>query len=97
MGSYVRGQLWAIGRKVAHSNRAKAFPSARPAASSAWLEEASFPIRLLSSVCLVALLTGPTAEVRKWLALDIGVIIPVSGPQPHALYAGGVYNVGRLW
>ena len=46
---------------------------------------------------LVAFLAGPTATVRKWLALDLGVIIPVSGPQPHALYAGGVYNVGRIW
>lgn len=46
---------------------------------------------------LVALLTGPTATIRKWLAVDAGLIIPVSGPQPHALYVGGVYNVGRLW
>jgi hypothetical protein len=28
---------------------------------------------------------------------DAGVIIPVTGPQPHALYAGAVYNVGRIW
>jgi hypothetical protein len=28
--------------------------------------------------------------------LDAGVIVPVSGPQPHALYAGAVYNVGRM-
>lgn len=45
----------------------------------------------------VALLAGPTALVREWLSLDAGLIVPISGPQPHALYAGVVYNVGRLW
>jgi hypothetical protein len=45
---------------------------------------------------IVALLAGPTFLFRKWLALDAGVIVPVSGPQPHALYAGAVYNVGRM-
>ena len=45
----------------------------------------------------VALLAGPTVLVREWLSLDAGLIVPVSGPQPHALYAGVVYNVGRLW
>jgi hypothetical protein len=45
----------------------------------------------------VALLGGPTLLVHKWLAVDLGVIVPVSGPQPRALYAGAVYNVGRLW
>jgi len=46
---------------------------------------------------IVALLGGPTILVRPWLAFDAGAIIPLAGPQPHALYAGGVYNVGRLW
>lgn len=45
----------------------------------------------------VALLAGPTVLVREWLSLDAGLIVPISGPQPHALYAGVVYNVGRLW
>lgn len=45
---------------------------------------------------IVALLAGPTFLFRKWLALDAGVIVPVRGPQPHALYAGAVYNVGRM-
>lgn len=45
---------------------------------------------------IVALLGGPTFLVRKWLAVDAGIIVPVTGPQPHALYAGGVYNVGRM-
>jgi hypothetical protein len=46
---------------------------------------------------IVALLAGPTLTVRSWLVLDAGVIIPVTGPQPHALYAGISYNVGRIW
>jgi hypothetical protein len=46
---------------------------------------------------IVALLTGPTFSPREWLAFDVGVIIPVDGPQPHALYAGTVFNVGQLW
>lgn len=45
---------------------------------------------------IVALLAGPTFLVKKWLAIDAGVIVPITGPQPHALYAGGVYNVGRM-
>lgn len=45
----------------------------------------------------VALLAGPTVLVREWLSFDAGLIVPISGPQPHALYAGVVYNVGRLW
>ena len=46
---------------------------------------------------IVALLAGPTALIRPWLAFDLGVIAPVAGPQPRALYAGTVYNVGRIW
>jgi hypothetical protein len=46
---------------------------------------------------IVALLGGPTYLVRGWLALDAGLIVPMAGPQAHALYAGAVYNVGRLW
>jgi hypothetical protein len=46
---------------------------------------------------IVALLAGPTFLVRPWLALDAGVIVPITGPQPHAVYAGGVWNVGRVW
>jgi hypothetical protein len=45
---------------------------------------------------IVAMLAGPTFLFRKWLAIDAGVIVPVRGPQPHALYAGAVYNVGRI-
>ncbi len=46
---------------------------------------------------IVALLGGPTYLIRPWLAVDAGIIVPVAGPQAHALYAGGVYNIGRLW
>jgi hypothetical protein len=46
---------------------------------------------------IVALLGGPTLTVRPWLVFDGGVIVPVTGPQPRALYAGAVYNVGQMW
>ena len=46
---------------------------------------------------IVALLGGPTLLVKPWLALDAGVIVPLAGPQPRALYLGGVCNAGRLW
>lgn len=46
---------------------------------------------------IVAILGGPTVQVRKWLVLDSGVIVPITGPQPRALYVGGVYNIGRIW
>lgn len=45
----------------------------------------------------VSLLAGPTLQLRNFLAIDAGLIVPVHGPQPHSLYAGGVYNVGRIW
>ena len=43
-----------------------------------------------------ALLTGPTYTVAKWLVLDAGVILPLAGPQPHSLYAGLTWNIGKL-
>ncbi len=45
---------------------------------------------------IVALLAGPSLLARAWLAFDAGVIVPLRGPQPRALYAGGVWNAGRL-
>jgi hypothetical protein len=42
----------------------------------------------------VAILVGPTFLLRKWLALDAGIISPLAGPQPHAVYAGFVWNAG---
>ncbi len=44
---------------------------------------------------IVAVLAGPTLEVRRWLVFDLGTIIRVHGPQPQAWYGGMVYNVGR--
>jgi hypothetical protein len=49
------------------------------------------------TAAIEAFLCGPTVEIRKWLVLDAGAIFPIAGPQPRALYAGAVYNVGRLW
>jgi len=46
---------------------------------------------------IVALLGGPTLLARPSLAFDVGVIVPLTGPQPRAVYIGCVYNVGRLW
>ncbi|MDQ2767542.1 MAG: transporter [Gemmatimonadota bacterium] len=43
-----------------------------------------------------ALLTGPTFELATWLVLDAGAIVPLTGPQPHALYAGLTWNIGKL-
>ena len=41
-----------------------------------------------------ALLIGPTYLVWKWLAVDSGIIIPITGDQAHAIYAGFVWNMG---
>ncbi|HEY2379137.1 MAG TPA: hypothetical protein VGH98_24360 [Gemmatimonadaceae bacterium] len=49
-----------------------------------------------ASAPTVAILTGPTLGGWRRLALDVGVIIPVAGPQPRAVYAGLVTNVGRI-
>ena len=46
---------------------------------------------------IVAVLGGPTWQVRPWFVLDAGVIARIAGPQPRALYAGLVYNIGQLW
>lgn len=45
---------------------------------------------------IVAMLTGPTLGAWRSLALDTGVILPLTGPQPRAWYAGAVANLGRL-
>lgn len=44
----------------------------------------------------VAILTGPTLGMTRWIAFDAGVIIPVAGPQARAIYAGLVTNLGSL-
>ncbi|MBA2684534.1 MAG: transporter [Gemmatimonadaceae bacterium] len=45
---------------------------------------------------IVAFLTGPTFAIEKWIVLDAGFIVPLTGPQPHALYAGLTWNIGKL-
>ncbi|MEO6208644.1 MAG: transporter [Gemmatimonadaceae bacterium] len=45
---------------------------------------------------IVAFLTGPTVQIEKWIMLDAGVIVPLTGAQPHALYAGLTWNIGKL-
>jgi hypothetical protein len=45
---------------------------------------------------IVAILTGPTLGYWQTLAFDAGIIVPVSGPQLHAFYAGLVTNLGKL-
>jgi hypothetical protein len=44
-----------------------------------------------------AVLTGPTLTADRSLAVDAGVIVPLSGPETSAVYAGIVWNGGRLW
>lgn len=46
---------------------------------------------------IVAVLAGPTYLPRGWLEFDTGIIIPLAGAQPHALYVGSVINIGRIW
>ena len=50
----------------------------------------------VGSEAIAALLLGPTFLARDWLALDAGFITPLTGPQPHAVYAGFVWNFGAL-
>ena len=45
---------------------------------------------------IAAMLVGPTFLVRNWLALDAGVIVPISGPQARAVYTGFVWNFGCI-
>lgn len=48
------------------------------------------------SAPVVAILTGPTLGAWRSLAFDTGVILPLTGPQPKAWYAGAVANLGSL-
>jgi hypothetical protein len=45
---------------------------------------------------LVGLLVAPTFQMHDWFVLDAGVIFPVSGPQPHSIFAGLTWNVGKF-
>ena len=55
------------------------------------------PTLLMVLGAIVAALFGPTLAVRSWLVFDGGVIVPLTGPQPHAVYFGVVWNLGRAW
>ena len=44
----------------------------------------------------VEFLTGPTWLVSPALNLDLGLITPIHGDRPNALYAGLVWNAGRI-
>jgi hypothetical protein len=58
------------------------------------LPRTSGPAGQLSSA---AFLVGPVFTVRPSLVFDVGLMAPVTGPQPRVLYAGGVWNAGRVW
>jgi hypothetical protein len=44
----------------------------------------------------VAFLAGPVVTVRPWAVVDAGLIVRLRGDQPHAAYAGLVYNFGKF-
>ena len=46
---------------------------------------------------LAGFLFGPTFAATEWLVLDAGVIAQVAGNQPHAVYLGATYNVGKVF
>ena len=63
----------------------------------------TFPFRSARSsihgsgtVSTVALLTGPTFLVERTFGIDAGVITPLRGDLPNAIYAGLVWNVGKI-
>lgn len=43
-----------------------------------------------------ALLTGPSFLVSRALNLDVGIIAPIHGDMPNAIYAGLVWNLGTF-
>jgi hypothetical protein len=64
-----------------------------------WCAEVfGFPgIGAVAGDSVVALLGGPTFAVRPSIVLDAGVIAPLAGLQPRAIYAGVTWNIGRAW
>ncbi len=46
---------------------------------------------------IVGLLTGPTWLIRKFLVIDGGAVVGLSGDQPTTVYVGLTWNMGRLW
>jgi len=51
----------------------------------------------VGSAPIVGLLTGPTYIVHPWFVADVGLKLPLDGPQPHAFYVGLTWNMGQLW
>jgi hypothetical protein len=49
-----------------------------------------------SSAPLVGFLAAPTFQMHDWFVLDAGVIIPLSGPLPHSIFAGLTWNAGHF-
>ena len=45
---------------------------------------------------IAAFLIGPTFLVRKWFAMDAGIIAPITGRQARAMYTGFVWNFGCI-
>jgi len=45
---------------------------------------------------IVSLLFGPTFALRSWIVFDLGLIGPIAGPQPRAVYLGAVWNIGHV-
>jgi hypothetical protein len=43
----------------------------------------------------IAILTGPTFAIAKSFVIDAGGIAPLNGPQPHSVYAGLTWNIGK--
>ena len=44
----------------------------------------------------IGLTIGPTHALRKWVVIDAGVVVNVSGLPANSLYAGVTWNVGRI-
>lgn len=45
----------------------------------------------------VGALVSTTIGVTSAFAIDAGMMVPVRGERPRALFAGGAWNVGRFW
>ena len=70
----------------------------QPWGSVGWTAEVfGYPSLQVGTESVAAILMGPTWEARKFLVFDAGIIAPLTGPQPRAVYAGLTWNIGRLW
>ena len=46
---------------------------------------------------IVGALLAASFTARPWLVFDAGFSVPVTGPQPNALFFGATWNAGRVW